>query len=193
MSARLIALLLVSALSVVLTACGSEGSPSKPAPGTPDNPLVAKPSTADVTTTGETGDEPGKPGYAKLVERQREAPVRRNRDTPCSLVTKRQAQTILGAKLLDPVVVPQGPTLPLPRSRESELRDDRDRVDGLQRRCAGSCAGATRRCVRSHRVLRHARPADALPPLSRGRVLSVASHCDSAARLARRASARLRP
>ena len=191
MSARLIGLLLVSALSVALTACGSEGSPSKPAPGTPENPLVAKPSTPGVTT-GEAGADPGKPGYAKLLERQREAPARRNRDNPCSLVTKRQAQTILGAKLLDPVVVPQGPTC-IYRDRASQSFT----TIAIQSMDFRAVRRQLRRVQRVHVSDRtaycgmHGRPMLYLP-LSRGRVLSVASHCNTAARLARRAAARLR-
>jgi len=189
-SARLIGLLLVSALSVVLTASGSEGSPSKPAPGTPENPLTAKPSTS-VVTTGESGAEPGKPGYAKLVERQRQVPVRRNRDNPCTLVTKRQAQTILGAKLLDPVVAPQGPTC-IYRDRASQTFA----TIAIQSTSFSAVRRQLRRVQRvdvSDRTAYcgiHGRPMLYLP-LSRGRVLSVASQCDTAARLARRAAARL--
>jgi len=191
--ARLVGLLLVSALSVALTACGSEGSPSKPAPGTPENPLVAKPSTADVTTTGETGAEPGKPGYAKLVERQREKPVQHDRDNPCALVTKRQAQTILGAKLLDPVVAPQGPTC-VYRDRASQ----RFATIAIQSTSFSAVRRQLRRVQRvdvSDRTAycgMNGRPMLYLP-LSGGRVLSVASQCDTAARLARRAASRLRP
>ena len=192
MSARLIGLLLVSALSVPLAGCGSEGSPSKPAPGTPENPLVAKPSTS-VVTTGESGAEPSKPGYAKLVERQRQVPVRRDRDNPCTLVTKRQAQTILGAKLLDPVVAPQGPTC-IYRDRASETFA----TIAIQSTSFSAVRRQLRRVQRvdvSDRTAYcgvHGRPMLYLP-LSGGRVLSVASQCDTAARLARRAAAHLRP
>ena len=193
MSRRPLGLVLLAALVVGLTACGSQESSSKPAPGSPENPLVAKPSTPGVTTTGESGAEPGKPGYAKLVERQRKEPVRHNRDNPCSLVTKRQAQAILGAKLIDPVVVAQGPTC-IYRDRASQSFA----TISIQSVNFSAVRRQLRRVQRidvSDRTAycgMHGRPMLYLP-LTRGRVLSVASQCDTAARLARRASARLLP
>lgn len=188
---RPLGLVLAAALLVGLTACGGSDNASKPAPGSPENPLVAKPSTSGVAT-GETGAEPGKPGYAKLVERQRKEPVRHNRDNPCSLVTKRQAQAILGAKLIDPVVVAQGPTC-IYRDRASQSFA----TISIQSVNFSAVRRQLRRVQRidvSDRTAycgMHGRPMLYLP-LSRGRVLSVASHCNTAARLARRAAARLR-
>jgi hypothetical protein len=118
----LIALVLLTAL---LTACGAQSTP-KPAPGSPQNPLVAQAPQDAVTSgrlneaapaakgTGGAGAEGAQPkaavqpGYQKLVERQGSKP--RSRFTPCNLVTKAQAGAIVGAPLQDPLEAPQGPT-----------------------------------------------------------------------------------
>jgi hypothetical protein len=48
------------------------------------------------------------PGYVDLVAGQRRAPA--SRFTPCNLVTRSEAQAIVGAPLLVPREAPQGPT-----------------------------------------------------------------------------------
>jgi hypothetical protein len=121
----LIALVLVAAL---LSACGASSKPASP-PGSPDHPLVAEP-TRDATTAGRVNEaaatspqrasksssatsegataKADQPGYKKLVERQTSKP--RSRFTPCNLVTKAQAASIVGSALQDPLEAPQGPT-----------------------------------------------------------------------------------
>ena len=191
MSTRSLGIVL-AALVVGVTGCGSEGSASKPAPGSPENPLVAKPSKAE-GTTGEPSAKPAEPGYARLLERQRKEPVRSDRQNPCSLVTKAQAQAILGGKLLDPVVLPQGPTC---------IYRNRSRQEFATISVQAQSFGALRRRLRhaervdvSDRAAYcgiHGRPM-LYVPLSGGRVLSIAAQCDTAARLARRAATRLLP
>ena len=104
----LIALVLMAAL---LSACGGASKPSS-APGTPENPLVAR-TTPDATAAGRVNEgatpkAAEQPGYQKLVERQGRKP--RTRFTPCNLVTKAQAHAIVGAPIQDPLEAPQGPT-----------------------------------------------------------------------------------
>lgn len=182
--------LLLAAALVGLAACGSDENPSKAAPGSPKNPLVAKPSRAGGTTS-ESGAKQAAPGYTRLLEQQRKAPVERDRNNPCALVTKAQAEAILGAKLVDPVVLPQGPTC-IYRNRSSQ----RFAAISVQAQSFGALRRQLRRAERvdvSGRTAycgMHGRPMLYLP-LSGGRVLSVAAQCDTAVRLARRAGARL--
>jgi hypothetical protein len=96
----------------LLSGCGG-GSTSSP-PGSPDNPLVAE-QTSGGSASGlnhESGSAApraaAKPGYQSLVERQGSKP--RSRFTPCNLVTKAQAQAIVGAPINDPLEAPKGPT-----------------------------------------------------------------------------------
>lgn len=108
----LIALLLVSA---PLAACGGSSKPSPP-PGSPQNPLVAQ--TEKTNPASEAAPAAGaKPGYQGLVERQASKP--RSRFTPCNLVTKAQAQAIVGLPLRDPLEAPRGPTC-IYRSRDGK-------------------------------------------------------------------------
>ena len=188
---RLAGVGLAVVLVMGLVACGSDENPSKAAPGSPENPLVAKQPRSNGTTS-ESGAKPPAPGYAGLLERQRKEPVERDGNNPCALVTKAQAEAILGAKLVDPVVLPQGPTC-IYRNRSSQ----RFAAISVQ---AQSFAALRRQLRRAERVDvagrtaycgMHGRPMLYLK-LSRGRVLSVAAQCDTAARLARRAGARLR-
>jgi hypothetical protein len=103
-----IAFVLVAAL---LSACGGDSKPSPP--GSPDNPLVAQP-TPEASPTGRSNEgsaapkAAAQPGYQSLVERQGRKP--RSRFTPCNLVTKAQAQAIVGAPIHDPLEAPKGPT-----------------------------------------------------------------------------------
>jgi len=108
----LIALLLVSA---PLAACGGSSKPSAP-PGSPQNPLVAQ--TEKTNPASEAAPAAGaKPGYQGLVESQASKP--RSRFTPCNLVTKAQAQAIVGLPLRDPLEAPRGPTC-IYRSRDGK-------------------------------------------------------------------------
>jgi hypothetical protein len=79
-----------------LAGCG--GAAPEP-PGSPANPLVAQ---------AGSGEPSAAAGYQALVERQSRTP--RRRFAPCNLVTRAQAQGILGARVQAPLEAPQGPT-----------------------------------------------------------------------------------
>jgi Protein of unknown function (DUF3558) len=178
--------LLAGAAILGLTACGSAGEPPKAAPGTPENPLVAKPSSLESGTA-----ESGRPGFKSLVEDQRDAPARQEGANPCALVTKAQAQAVLGTRLLDPLVAPQGPTCIFrDRSGQSFATISYQPVafDRLRRQThrlkAVAVADRTAYCgVNGAPVL--------YLPLAGGRTLSVSAQCEIARRLARHAVPRL--
>jgi hypothetical protein len=131
--------LLIGALlgAAVLAGCGSDGA-SQPAPGTPENPLVARTPASSESSTGRS-QSPGrsneatapkskgstahgsgrsdgssssegaqKQDYQRLLERQTKHP--KSRFTPCNLVTQDQATAIIGSPIQQPLEAPQGPT-----------------------------------------------------------------------------------
>jgi hypothetical protein len=99
-----------------LAACGGGSSKPSPPPGSPQNPLVAQ--TDKSNPASEAARAPAtKPGYEGLVESQASKP--RSRFTPCNLVTKAQAQAIVGLPLRDPLEAPRGPTC-IYRSRDGK-------------------------------------------------------------------------
>ena len=186
---RLSGLLLVAALATGLAACGSGDEP-KAALGTPENPVVAKtPSEERVTSEG--GAKPAEPGYKSLVEQQGDGPAAKDRANPCSLVTKAQAQAILGARLLDPVVAPQGPTC-IYRNRSGQsfatvavqavnFASLRPRVRRVQR---VDVSDRTAYCAMHGQPMLYV-------PLAPRRVLSVSGRCETAMRFASKAVPRL--
>jgi hypothetical protein len=110
---RLSVLLALVLSALALGACG--GSDSKPAPGSPENPLTAtRPSepgqdaAPGQANTGEPSGKAAKPGYKALVERQTSKPA--HRFSPCNLVTRPEARAIVGEPLHEPVEAAQGPT-----------------------------------------------------------------------------------
>jgi hypothetical protein len=105
---RRLGLIAVVTAATVLSACG--GSEHSAAPGTPQNPLIAQPTKE--TSSGRSNEARAQsseqPNYQNLVSRQSSRPT--SRFTPCNLVSRAQASSILGAAVVAPVEAPQGPT-----------------------------------------------------------------------------------
>jgi hypothetical protein len=169
-------ILVAMAATALLVGCGGGASAPAP-PGSPDNPVRAK------AQPGTEGAVKVDPNYRKLVERQTRKP--QSRFTPCNLVTKRQARSIIGQPVADPIEAPLGPTciyrsqnrktfvtVAVPSVKFSEVkRQIRHRREPVKvgRRTA-YCATVGRPTL--------------YVPLSRGRVLSVAGPCPMATRFA---------
>ena len=111
-------LCLIAALlaAVALAAGGGGSSKASPPPGSPRNPLVAQPEKSAAASEAAPATA-AKPGYDSLVENQGSKP--RSRFTPCNLVSKAQAQAIVGLPLRDPLEAPRGPTC-IYRSRDGK-------------------------------------------------------------------------
>jgi hypothetical protein len=174
------------ALAGLLTACG--GGTDKPAaPGSPQNPLVGK-NTPGAKQSSEVGGS-NAPGYQKLLERQTKKP--QSNFTPCNLVTKAQAQAIMGAQIQDPLEAPQGPTC-IYRTRDGRnfitVAVQPVKFATIKRQLADRKAVAihnrTAYCGRYGQSMLYM-------PLSGGRVLSVAARCKVAKRFALTALGRL--
>jgi hypothetical protein len=174
------------AASLALAACGDSETAKSP-PGSPDNPLVSQ-----AQSDGSDPDAPGqtKPGYKALVADQTSDPGS-VKDSPCALVTKKQAQEAVGMRLLDPMEAPQGPTC-IYRDRagktfvtlavqQGEFRSVRRDVDRLRRVSVGD---------RSAYCGVHGAPM-LYVPLGQGRMLSVTAQCEVAKSFARFAVPRL--
>ena len=105
---RLLGLIAIVTAATLLSACG--GGERSAAPGTPQNPLVAQPTKA--TSSGRSNEARAQsreqPNYQSLVSGQSSRPT--SRFTPCNLVSRAQASSILGAAVVAPVEAPQGPT-----------------------------------------------------------------------------------
>jgi hypothetical protein len=171
----------------LLAGCGGSDEPP-PAPlGSAENPIEAT-----APSNGEpTSETAGEPGFEQIIEQQGEAPAKQDRANPCAWVTKREAQAILGAKLLDPVVAPQGPTC-IYRDRAGKsfatisiqaqpfdrLRKQVKRAQEVQ------VSDATGYCGMHGQPVLYLR-------LAADRVLSVTAPCEIATRLARQAVTQL--
>jgi hypothetical protein len=107
---RALGLLALVGVAALLSACAGDAQKPAAAPGSPENPLVAK--TTESGSTGRSNEANGKavaaPGYQKLVQRQPSKPQRRF--TPCNLVTRAEARAILDAPVQALREAPQGPT-----------------------------------------------------------------------------------
>jgi hypothetical protein len=184
-------LTLLAAGALALIGCGGS-EPSRPAPGTPGNPLrvtVSQPSVDVAGATGGTSEgaarSGGEPAYQELVERQTRNP--KERFTPCNLVTRSEARAILGGPVRRPVEAPQGPTcIYRPKSDASMIALAVQRLD----------LAKIRPLMRERREITVARRSGVCGmygqpmlyvPLSGGRVLTVSAPCDVARRFAARA------
>jgi hypothetical protein len=189
---RLLVLTVAVSATALLAACG--GAETQPAaPGTPENPLVGKPTDANSSARTNEGQSPAakssQPGYEKLVERQTSNP--RSRFTPCNLVTRAQATAILGGPVQAPLEAPQGPTC-IYRSQSGKTfitlavqSLDIDRVKKqMRQRQAVDVANRTAYCGTYGQPMLYV-------ALSQKRVLSVAAPCAVAKQFAARAVSRL--
>ena len=189
---RLLCLIALMAAAAALSACGGSDKPAAP-PGSPENPLVGKPTES--TSSGRVNEgraqskSSAEPGYQKLVERQSNKPA--SRFTPCNLVTRAQARAILGGPIQAPVEAPQGPTC-IYRSQSGKTfitlavqTLDFDRLKKQMRR-PQSVAVSNRAgyCGTYGQPMLYV-------SLSGKRVLSVAAPCPVAKQFAARAVARL--
>lgn len=176
--------------TLALAAGGCAGDRDEPEangpPGSSDNPLVS-----GAVRDGSDPDAPGgaRPGYRDLVADQPARPS--SRRSPCALVSKRQAERIVGGALLDPFEAPQGPTcvyrdrtgrtfvtIATQRQDFRRLRRETDRLRPVSVADRRAYCGV------------HGAPVLYLP-LRDGRVLSVAAQCGVAVRFARAAAPRL--
>jgi hypothetical protein len=202
----LVAVVLVGALAA---GCGGD---SDAPPGSPDNPLAAthpqeaaaSGGSADARSRDNEGgatakqrqadraasDRATQPGFEQLVDRQSQRPA--SRFSPCNLVTKDEAATILGASIETPFEAPQGPTCiykgragsPFVTVAVQEL--DFAQVERrLRKRQRVDVAGRTAYCGSYGRETLYV-------PLDGKRVLSISSRCDVALKFAQRAIPRLR-
>jgi hypothetical protein len=179
-------------VTVLLSACGGESTSRPSPPGSPDNPLVAV--TPDDTSAGGVNEGAAPkaakaPSYQSLVEGQGRKP--RSRFTPCNLVTKAQAQAIVGQPFRVPLEAPRGPTCiyrtkdgtslitlavqPLELAKLKGRLHDRRQVKVADRTAFCGTLGAPVVYV----------------ALSKTRVLSVAAPCDVGTRFATTAVRRL--
>jgi|tagenome__1003787_1003787.scaffolds.fasta_scaffold20718456_1 hypothetical protein len=188
--ARLLGVVALVSAAGVLSACGGAEKPAA-APGSPDNPLVAK--QTEGTSAGRSNEAQAggssAPGYQKLVEKQSGSP--KSRFTPCNLVSRAQARTILDGPVSAPFEAPQGPTC-IYRSQDGKAfitlsvqALDFDHVrQQLRGRQALELSGRRAYCGTAGQPMLYV-------SLSRSRVLSVAAPCGVAKRFAALAVARL--
>jgi hypothetical protein len=185
---RRLAPALVAALALAVAGCGGdEREAAAPPPGSPENPLVSA-AVHDGTDPDAPGGA-GRPNYRDLVARQSAEPEVRS--SPCALVTKKQAEDIVGGKLADPFEAPQGPTciyrdaagdtfvaIALQQEGFDAIRDEVRRLRTVDVGGRKAYCGV------------HGAPILYLP-LDRGRALSVSAQCDVAVRFASHALPRL--
>lgn len=184
--------LLLTAVTA-LAACSDEDSAKEAPPGSRENPLVAEPLRGAEGAPPPEAARPGaaaEPGFEQLVEDQSADP--RERFSPCNLVSRAQAEAVIGKPIDEPIEAPQGPTCiysaegaksfitvavqPMQIERIKKQLRNRRQVDVSRR--AAYCG------TYGQEVL--------YLPLKRGQVLSITAPCDVAEKLATAALPRLR-
>jgi hypothetical protein len=176
------AIVLLAALAAALGGCGGGGEErAAEAPlGSPERPIESA-----AQHDGTDPDAPGgaeEPGFRALVDNQTAKPERRT--SPCALVTKRQAERIVGGDLADPFEAPQGPTciyqdraggtfvaVAVQPHGFAEIRDEVKDLRPIEVGDRRAYCGV------------HGAPILYLP-IDRGRALSVSAQCDVAQRFA---------
>lgn len=194
-SKDILRLLCAVATSVLLAACGDDERPGAAPVGTPENPAVARPQARETEPANRR--KPGArratatPGYESLVGSQKSRP--HQRFTPCNLVTKTQAQAILGSRILTPKEASLGPTCIYQTPRATKFV-----TLAVQ---SADMADLKRRLREIRRVEISSRPAFCgrlgqavlYLPLAGVRVLSISAPCATAQRFAAIALSRLGP
>jgi hypothetical protein len=128
------AILLALSASLAIASCGGDSARAKGPPGSASNPLVAVPNpsptrTPPVERPGGEAPRAAAPRTSRRSTRTQsgtpsktsgriDGPHRRHRQEllgpsakrPCSLVSKAQARTIIGAPIAEPLQAPLGPT-----------------------------------------------------------------------------------
>lgn len=171
-------------ITVPATRLGAGVSALESAPPQPVKPTPAS------TVASSGGASATAPGYDELVADQTRTP--KSRFTPCNLVTRSQAEAIIGGRIRPPIEAPQGPTC-IYRStsgdRFTTLEVQRLDFDTVRRRLRGRqrvvVSGRTAYCGTIGRPMLYV-------PVSGGRVLSVSGPCGIARRFAAKAAPRLR-
>lgn len=182
------------AAPVLLAACGNDERPSAGPVGTPENPAVARPQARETEPAKRRPSgarATPKPGYESLVGSQKSRPSQRF--TPCNLVTRTQAQAILGSPILTPREASLGPTCiyQTPRAtkfvtlavQSADMADLKHRLHAIRR---VEISSRPAYCGRLGQAVLYV-------PLGGIRVLSISAPCPTAQRFAAIALSRLKP
>ena len=190
---RVLSLICVVAAPVTVAACGNEERRPSPGPvGSPQNPVAARAAPGATEPSGRAARESGAaahPSYDRIVGSQERRP--RERLSPCNLVTKTQAQAILGASILPPREALQGPTCIYETRRPAKFvtmavqsADIAALKPQLRRVQPVTIAAKRGYCGRLGQPVLYV-------PLGGSRVLTIAAECGTAQRFAKTALPRL--
>lgn len=188
--------LAVVGLTATLGACGGGSDQRSPGPpGSADNPLRGRVEAGSdddggPARPGATSESAANvPGYRDLVSEQ--IPRPQSRFTPCNLVTKAQAESVIGSPIRTPVEALQGPTCLYRSSSGSvfvSVSLERISLNVLRHQMRDekkvTVAGHDGICGTLGRQVLYV-------PVSAGRVLSVAAPCDLARGFAAKATPQL--
>lgn len=173
---------LIAVAAVVALATGCGASKQTPA-GSKQNPLVGKPT--QLTADGRSNEAAG-PGDTTAGAGSSDA-AEHGRTTPCRLVSRAQATSILGAPVVAPLRAPQGPTC-IYRTRTGkgfvtvavQPLDYSALLRHVKRPARTSIARHDAFCGRYGQQMLYAQ-------IARGWVLSIAAPCDVAREFAAKA------
>jgi hypothetical protein len=190
---RSLCLIVVLLAAGALSACGGGDAPQA-AKGAPQNPLHATPDDAasGAGRANEAGTPAAKaaPGYTKLLASQSRKP--QTRFSPCDLVSKAKAGSILGYTVVDVTEAPQGPTC-LYKGKDAsaglvalavQVQPVRPLKHAMRQARAVDLDGTKGYCGVSGQPMLYAK-------LPQGRVLTVTAPCAVAQRFASTALAHL--
>lgn len=209
------AILLALSASLAIASCGGDSPPAKGPPGSASNPLVAVPNPSATRTPPverPAGEAPRAPAPRTARRSSRTQAGTRSKTNgridgsrgrrrqkqpgpsakrPCSLVSKAQARTIIGAPIAEPLQAPLGPTCVYQAtSGKPYITLAVQSLDfaTLQRQLRNtrrvSVGRRTAYCAMYGRPMLYLR-------LTGGRVLSVSGPCGIAQRFAAKSASRL--